>query len=41
MKLKIRETSEKINYINTENSVFNFFKFKIIQVIKYILLYTD
>ena len=41
MKLKIQQTSEKINYLNTEDGGFNFFKLRIIQVIKYIILYTD
>ena len=41
MKLKIQQTSEKINYLNTEDNGFNFFKLGIIQVIKYIILYTD
>jgi len=41
MKLKIRESSEALQYVNTEDSGFNYYRLKIIQVFKYILLYSD
>ena len=41
MKLKIRESSEKISYFDEINQEFNFLKIKIIKVVKYIILYSD
>jgi hypothetical protein len=38
MKIKIRETSEKINYTNATE--YTFFSIKIIQVVKYVTLLT-
>jgi len=40
MRLKIRETSEKIDYVSVGQD-FNYYKLKIIQVIKYIALYVN
>lgn len=40
MKVKIRETSERINYVNTEDSEQNYLRILITQIIKYITLYT-
>jgi hypothetical protein len=41
MKIKIRESSEKISYFDEVVSGFNHLKIKIIKVIKYIILYSD
>lgn len=41
MKVKIQESSEKILYVNTEDEGFNYYRLKIIQVFKYIILYSD
>ena len=41
MKLKIRESSEKISYFDEIDQGFNHLKIKIINVIKYIILYSD
>jgi len=38
MKVKIRETSERINYVNTEDSEQNYLRVLITQIIKYITL---
>jgi len=40
MKVKIRETSERINYVNTEDYQQNYLRVLITQIIKYITLYT-
>ena len=37
MKIKIRESSEKISYFDSIDQEFNHLKIKIIQVIKYII----
>jgi len=41
MKIKIRESSEKISYFDTIDQGLNHLKIKIIKVIKYIILYSD
>jgi len=41
VKLKIRELSEKISYFDEIDREFNYLKIKIINVIKYIILYSD
>jgi hypothetical protein len=41
MKLKIRESYDKISYFDEVNEEFNHLKIKIIKVIKYIILYSD
>jgi hypothetical protein len=41
MKIKIQETSKKIEYRDIENGGLNFYGLKIIDIIKYIILYTD
>jgi hypothetical protein len=41
MKLKIRESYDKISYFDDINEEFNHLKVKIIKVIKYIILYSD
>lgn len=41
MKLKIRESYDKISYLDEVNEDFNHLKIKIIKVIKYIILYSD
>lgn len=41
MKIKIRESSEKISYFDNIDQGFNHLKIKIIRVIKYIILYSD
>ncbi len=40
MKLKIRESSERLEYVNADDGM-NYSQIKIINVIKYITLYTD
>lgn len=41
MKLKIRESYDKISYFDEVDEQFNHLKIKIIKVIKYIILYSD
>ena len=41
MKLRIRETYQKIEYTSTESSIYNFYNFKILESVKYIVLYSD
>jgi hypothetical protein len=41
MKLKIREITEKVDYVNSTDQGFDFFRLKIIQIVKYIILHTD
>ena len=41
MKIKIRESSEKISYFDEIDEQFNHVKIKITKVIKYIILYSD
>jgi hypothetical protein len=41
MKLLIREKTETLKLLNTEESGFNFYRFKLYDMIKYIVLYSD
>lgn len=41
MKVKIREVSEKITFSDKDGGGFNYYFIKIMQSVKYVILYTD